>query len=828
MRVPRVGDAGVAASAAQPLSLQVPANGRASAQLAVTAGAAIDDLTVTVSALTGTTGKKPRTIADAVTVRYPEYIENTVQGGLIADPLREVAAVDVPAGRNQPVWFTVEVPDGTPAGVYEANVKVSSAAGRVAQRTLRVVVPETALRPVGERPFVLDLWPHPDAVADQLGLEPWSEEHFEALEPYWADLADAGQDVVNLAIPEDPWLVSHEGKVRAQTWSPYRSTVQWTWDGEEFGFDFTVFDRLVTDARAAGIGDDIHAFAMLQFQGHDRITYLDTRTGKRVDETVKVGDDRYNEAWAAFLTAFTEHLTQKGWFDDTRLAFDEQPLGRMNAAFAVLDSVSPQWRNKIALAANSLAEADIAESISFNVSFLDDVPQKLIDERRATGKPTLFYTWNEPTVPNTVIPTPPYNTRTLGWVAEQRDLDGYLRWTFNLWPEDVWTDPTFRYGQGDEYLVYPGDDGPISSTRWELFRDGQDDAELLDIAKAELGSDHPVVMAALTGVDADGASSPRAWATMLEHRAALLAALANTDGADVSAALDGDAVAVGGVATFDVVVTAGEERLHAVEVDVPGAIAVTGPKGNAPIKAGTSRTWTVTVPVVGAVGDRFASDVVVTARGRVVENVTVRADIVDAVAPLAPIELDRISVPDTQGDITASVPVRNVGAESREVTLSAHGLETFAAAPVTTSVAPGETTTLQLVLDPQGRSGAIAWTSRSRPATPCWPRTVPASSPAGSSSRTARRSSRRTAGVRWRSTCRTARTRPATAAPCRSADASMRRASGRTRPRRSPCPSAVDAMSSRSTTGSTTRSPRAVRSSSSCAVTAPSCGVPRR
>ncbi|MFD4421720.1 glycoside hydrolase domain-containing protein [Agromyces sp. NPDC058484] len=706
VRVPRVGSAGSAAGGDRPLALQVPANGRASAQLAVTAGDAVDDLAVTVSALTEVGEDQPATLEGAVTVRYPEYIENQVEGGLIADPLREVDSVDVPAGRNQPVWFTVEVPAGADPGVYEADVAVSSAAGSIDERTLRVVVPEAELRPVADRPFVLDLWSHPDAVADQLGLEPWSEEHFAALEPYWEDLAAAGQDVVNLAITEDPWLVNHQGQIRAQTWSPYRSTVDWTWDGTTFAFDFTVFDRLVTDARAAGVGTDIHAFAMLQFQNHDRITYTDTRTGERVDETVVVGDARYNEAWEAFLTAFTEHLQAKGWFEDTRLAFDEQPLARMNAAFAVLDAVSPEWRDKIALAANSLAEADIAEAISFNVSFLDDVPQSLIDERRAAGKPTLFYTWNEPTVPNTVVPTPPYNTRTLGWVVEQRDLDGYLRWTYNSWPEDVYADPSFRYGQGDEYIVYPGEDGPVSSTRWELFRDGQDDAELLDIAKAELGADHPVVAAALDGIDPAGASTPAAWATMLDHRAALIAALSNPDGADVGASLEGGVVAAGGVATFDVTVTAGTEPLTDVTVDVPGAISVTSHQGDSPIEAGSTGTWTVTMPVDGAPGERFTADVLVTSYGaRVVEAVTVRADIVDAVAPLAPIELDRLSVASPLDTITASIPVRNLGAEARTVTLAATGLETFAGAPVSVAVAPGETRVVELELDPEGRSG---------------------------------------------------------------------------------------------------------------------------
>ncbi|GAB3818577.1 hypothetical protein GCM10028820_21160 [Tessaracoccus terricola] len=520
-----------------PLELLVPANSRQSAQLVVSSGPALTDLTATVSALTGAGG----TLTDAVEVRYAQFIPDENTGGRVADPLLDVAAVDVAAGHNQPVWLTVRVPEGTAAGSYTGTVAFSSSAGEISSHEITVEVPELEFRDVAERPFVLDLWQHPDAVADALDLEPWSEEHFTALEPYWADLAEAGQDIINITITEDPWLVNHEGEIRPQTWSHYRSTVEWQWDGSEFSFDFSVFDRLVEDALAAGVGPSIHAFAPLQFQGHDRFHYVDTRTGEGVWEDYTVGGARYVEVWSAFMTAFDAHVRDRGWYDDTRLAFDEQPLNRMNAFFAVLDDINPDWNDKIALAANSLAEADIAEYISFNVNFLSSVSQQLIDSRRAEGKPTLYYVWNEPTSPNTVVKTPLHNVRVVPWVVEKRDLDGFLRWTYQSWPDDVYTDPTFRYGQGDEYIIYPGDDGPVSSIRWELFKDGQEDAELLDLAKSELGEGNPVVAGALGGVNAANAwgQSQRA---MLDHRAAVIDGLVNAELVAGAITLDSNSV----------------------------------------------------------------------------------------------------------------------------------------------------------------------------------------------------------------------------------------------------------------------------------------------
>lgn len=519
VRGPQAGDTGAEISG--DLALLVPAGSRASAQLAVTAGVELRDLAVAVTELTGPGG----TLKDSVEVRYPRYIRDKNTGGTVADPLEKVASVNVAKGMNQPVWLTVQVPSGAAPGTYRANITVATAAGKLGSWPIAVEVPKVKYRPVPERPFVLDLWQHPDAVADHLHLAHWSEEHFQALKPYWADLAAAGQDVLNLAVTEDPWLVEHNGEIRPQTWSHYRSTVEWRWDGTRFTFGFDVFDRLVADARAAGIGDRIHAFAMLQFQKQDRFYYVDTRTGKGVWETYKVGNERYREVWGAFLNAFEAHLKAKGWWDSASLAFDEQPLRRMKSAFAVISKSNPQWNDKIALAANSLTEADIARYISFNLTFLDRVSQKLIDSRRAAGKPTLFYTWNEPAAPNTVVKTPPFNVRALPWIVEQRDLDGYLRWTYQSWPKAVDEDPTFRYGQGDEYIVYPGANGPVSSIRWELFKDGLEDAELLDLAKGRLGKDRDVVAAALSGVQPGGAATDAARRGMLDHRAAVIKAL---------------------------------------------------------------------------------------------------------------------------------------------------------------------------------------------------------------------------------------------------------------------------------------------------------------
>lgn len=65
------------------------------------------------------------------------------------------------------------------------------------------------------------------------------------------------------------------------------------------------------------------------------------------------------------------------------------------------------------------------------------------------------------------------------WLALKYDVDGYVRWAFNSWTEDPYKQPVYNYIQGDDYMIYPGKQGPVSSIRWELLKEGVEDYELV-------------------------------------------------------------------------------------------------------------------------------------------------------------------------------------------------------------------------------------------------------------------------------------------------------------------------------------------------------------
>lgn len=506
------------------LSLTAVRGGHASAQLAVAGTSNLEDLRVDVGPLIAP-GEGIGAIPNAVQVRYPAFVpDERVGRGVLADPLLELDRVDVAEGEAQPVWFTLAVPRDAKPGTYQSRVAIRARGVPPVTYDLTVEVSDVTLPPPAERDFHLNLWFQPDPIADQLDLELWSDEHFDAMEPYLRDLADHGQRVVNTAIAQDPWRVQWpDGEWRSQTYVPYNSLVEWSYDGQEWSFDFDLWDRVVEQALDAGIGPYIHAFGLLGFR-NNFLVYTDTRTGEVVDKEVAVGDPDWVDAWSAFLAAFEDHLRERGWLDVTYMAFDERPANQMQQARALGEEFAPELTGKGFAGAGSANTDPFTYDLSLNYSSVNNWPQDVIDRRRDEGRLTTFYTWGQPFHPNTRTDSPPVGARALPWRAAKSGLDGYLRWAYNSWPEDPYT-ASFRYVSGDEYLVYPGEDGPISKIGWELFRDGQEDYELLDQLAARGGADHPARIAALESVDPAAAPGAETYAALLNARQSIVEAL---------------------------------------------------------------------------------------------------------------------------------------------------------------------------------------------------------------------------------------------------------------------------------------------------------------
>jgi len=520
VRVPRYPLTAIEGKDTKELALDAVRGEQVSAQLAIASSKRLDDVHAKVGDLTGPGGAKLD--GDSTQVRFVKYVPvqrskseidwsatidqvssaKEVSGDrnpdVVGDPLEERASVDVPAYAAQPLWFTFHIPQNAKPGTYKGTVRVDVGDRTQATYPLTIDVADASVPAPSDYRFFLDVWAQPETIAQAHKVKLWSKEHWNLIEKYDRDLASRGQKVINTTIVDNPW--HHQwslGTRQSQTATPYSSMVGWTWNGKTFSFDFARWDKYVQTARRAGLGPDIGAFSMLAFQDQEHLTYTDTRTGKTVYENVDLAGDRWREAWGAFLPAFEKHLKAKGWLENTWLSFDERPIDTMTVVKDFVHEVAPAFDDRISVA-GSISTEGVAANLSVDWGGIDAMTKEKVAERRAAGKITTFYVYGSPAHPNTLSYSPAVEARMLPWIAAQRNLDGFLRWSYNSWTSDPFNQPVHIFTQGDEYLIYPGKDGPMSSIRWEQLKEGIEDYELVAQVRDKSGDDSDALKQALS------------------------------------------------------------------------------------------------------------------------------------------------------------------------------------------------------------------------------------------------------------------------------------------------------------------------------------------
>lgn len=441
------------------------------------------------------------------------YLVGTVPApevGDVCDPLYPVDTFSI--DKSAAVYMNIAIPKGIPKGNYLGLAILEVDGKQVASKSVQVEVVDVDLPYVHDWKFYLSIWMNPGAIARYYDVPVWSDEHYELMKPYVKDLAEHGQKSVIAPIVAKPWI--------DQTYTPYPSTVKWIRNGDDYEFDFSVFDRYVKLHEQYGIEKTIHCYSIVQGPekaGQSLVTYTDAVSGKEIEMMTEVCDAEYIKAWGSFFEAFRKHLTNRGWMDKVYIAFDEKPSEVMEKMIDFLGEYAPDFRT--ALAANSRSNLfasmdDLSLSTPFNergiaemappersaqgvAELLDPDNTCLITKKCLEKSITTYYVCCGPEFPNTFAHSPLIESRMMGFFAVQGGYDGFLRWAYNDWSEAPYEHIQWQahmtFPSADTYFVYPGENGPVSSLRWEQLREGIQDYELAQIASENLRSSEEMV-----------------------------------------------------------------------------------------------------------------------------------------------------------------------------------------------------------------------------------------------------------------------------------------------------------------------------------------------
>ncbi len=299
-------------------------------------------------------------------------------------------------------------------------------------------------------------------------VEPWSEPHWDMLRRYARMMRRSRQTDFIPVRPE-------QKKV---------DTVRWE-------FDFSRTERMIKMFLEEGFTH----IELPHIAGHDRRKEAVARFVVNVDGTLTPGTS--HEAYeflAQYLTAWANMLRRNGWYDRaTQHVVDEPPPEHFPEYRIMAGTVRKFLPGVPLIDALGEPELDGAVDIWVPLSESYEKGRESFEAHRRRGDAIWFYTCCAPSGfhLNRFIDTELLRTRLLHWANWRYRLDGYLHWGLNQvipeqHPFENTTPPhgpykDFHLPPGDSHLVYPGEDGPWSSVRFEAMGSGIEDYELLRV-----------------------------------------------------------------------------------------------------------------------------------------------------------------------------------------------------------------------------------------------------------------------------------------------------------------------------------------------------------
>jgi hypothetical protein len=436
--------------------------------------------------------------------------------GLVPDPLFPDSVVNAGPFETNAFWVTVRVPRDAKPKSYPVAVTLTGEGEEPAALAARIVVHPAIVQP--RRGFPTTQWFYCDALCDWYHVEPFADAFWPIVEKYLADLAIHQYDTSHVPIFTPPT----DGVKRPNQLLDVRRK------GDRYQFDWLLVSKWVAAAKRNGLTRFEWAHLFTQWGAKYAIRIYEGHGGSEKllwDPETPGVSPTYRDFLSQLLPEFKLFLDREGLLESSFFHLSDEPhgdehLANYRAARQMLRELAPWMR-----------VMDALSDINFAREGLTDVPVTLIaraPEFAAEGFPAWVYYWGGPRGRYTqrLLDTPLVKTRMFGWLSYRLKALGFLHWGYNYWyqsqtrnlidPFQI-TDAIWwpRWAYGDPFVVYPGENGPIDSLRWEVFAEGLQDYALLQTA----GIDPDDQMLAEIQ---DYAEFPREESWLDERRSALL------------------------------------------------------------------------------------------------------------------------------------------------------------------------------------------------------------------------------------------------------------------------------------------------------------------
>jgi len=381
--------------------------------------------------------------------------------------------------RNRGIWVDVQVPRDAEAGVYKGSLTVTQHGRAVAELRVSLKVYDFAL-PV-ETHLVTYMGISRNWLARAYGIDSNSAESTRLIKLYYDFL---------YANRMEPWF--HE---------LLRPKVEARGESMEVIFDDALYRRYLNELGAKRVILEAAPGGLYR----EETPFSDSSLRRIRSYLQQVHAYFQKNQWLSrlVLNSPIDEPNTAQQYDDTRKWAEVVHKEAPGVPFLVTESPvpdRPEWGPLTGYANNFSVHGNQLNRIAV---------KDAIREQQGKGGEISWYISCDQKYPqpNYFIDAPAMDPVMIPWITWRYRMNGILYWALNYWPQtpDPWLDPvTFLSGflcsdghvlNGEGSLIYPGHrakrytgqrnvDGPVSSLRFELLREGIEDYEYLWLLKS--------------------------------------------------------------------------------------------------------------------------------------------------------------------------------------------------------------------------------------------------------------------------------------------------------------------------------------------------------
>lgn len=419
--------------------------------------------------------------------------------GMAPDPLFPEETAHIGPSSNGAFWITLRIPADAKVGDNKLVAKLTiedefrfpqwmGIAPQSVELPINVDVRPLVLEP--RKNFPVTHWISADSIWEYYKTEPFSERFWELADAYVADLTAHNLNVVYSPI----FNARHEILERPAQLLKVRRV-----GDDQYEFDFSDVRRWIQMAKKnnAEYLEWTHFFTPAPTSGKHPQRIFERWGNEKIGKMlwapeILATSDTYRRFLEQFLPQFKQVLEEEGVLEQSLFHCADEPDGDVQM------NDYRQSREMLRELAPWIKVMDAMSEPRFATERLSDVPIPSIVTAHhfvEADCPAWVYFCCGPRgrYLQRFHDTPLPKLRMAGWLFYKLKAQGFLHWGHNYWFVfctgnvinpflDAATGAWPGMPHGDAFVVYPGDNGPIDSIRWEVFAESLQDYAMLQSA----------------------------------------------------------------------------------------------------------------------------------------------------------------------------------------------------------------------------------------------------------------------------------------------------------------------------------------------------------